>query len=307
MLFFVSLYRSFFTDHHVPPVFMLVGAGAQRHVRAGRIGQVGGKGGLGLEAGDLVVGQTGGKHLVVVGAGVSRDQIQAVGLARGIEVHIGVSGIVGGIFIAVDGRQHGAGFHVVAVDNAVVIREIRGIQAFQHDAAVDIGIAVDVVVQIEEVVRAMNDRVADHRTGAVKIAHDGAVLRLPIGEIDTDGTALTAFVLVFLDHFFRLFRRLVKHIGKGRADYVDTVCARLLQKPLLLGKTLLLRKQCRFLCFPYVLVSDPHKSGGQRRGENQHDRDPSFHSSTSPLFYEVIIGKFYRRRKGFFQKPPIFP
>ena len=82
--------------------------------------------------------------------------------------------------------KHQSGLHVVTVDNAVAAAEITVAEVLHEDRAVVIGVAVIVVLQIEVIVRTLNDRIADTGIGTVDITDGIGILGTQLGKVHAD-------------------------------------------------------------------------------------------------------------------------
>ena len=116
-----------------------------------------------------------GVHGVVIVHHGPGDQVQPVALLRGVEVQIGVGVVELLLLILHQCAEHGAGLHVMAVDQRILVGEVRAIDVVHEDGAVLVPCAVQQAIEVVVVVLRLHDGVVQARVRPVEPRHDVAV------------------------------------------------------------------------------------------------------------------------------------
>ena len=179
--------------HDEACVVVFIGAGGQRDDAVVLCDlNVGGKVGLALHLGQpcgVILGRVkvAGVGVGVVIADVGGEYLDLVILLGGVEIHHGVLVIIALLLVIRERVEHRPILHVVTVHDGVRAGELRAALAVDKQRAAGVIGAVEQVVQVLIVVRALSDGVIDDGVLAVKPAAHVAVLREKLVKIDLDG------------------------------------------------------------------------------------------------------------------------
>ena len=144
----------------------------------------------------------------------AREQIHPMRPRVGVDVETRVRVVIPLLLVAVDGREHGAVLHVVAVQHIALCAEIPRRPGVQKDGAVLAVIAVQIVMQVVFVVAIIGDRIADGRSRTVHVADDVGIAGLPPAQVDVRRRAAVQ----------RLFHRLVHTVPQLLHRRIQRLC-----------------------------------------------------------------------------------